>query len=82
LKVVEKRPFYFGGTMAKAKTVAKIVYVTNKEYTITFSIGGDEVLDKEALKQTLAKKELELRNNYGKKLKSLEVIYAEGVENV
>lgn len=68
--------------MAKAKTVAKIVYVTNKEYTITFSIGGDEVLDKEALKQTLAKKELELRNNYGKKLKSLEVIYVEGVENV
>lgn len=68
--------------MAKAKTVAKIVYVTNKEYTITFSIGGDEVLDKEALKQTLVKKELELRNNYGKKLKSLEVIYVEGVENV
>ena len=68
--------------MAKAKTVAKIVYITNKEYTIIFSIGGDEVLDKEALKQTLAKKELELRNNYGKKLKSLEVIYAEGVENV
>lgn len=68
--------------MAKAKTVAKIVYVTNKEYTIIFSIGGDEVLDKEALKQTLAKKELELRNNYGKKLKSLEVIYTEGVENV
>lgn len=68
--------------MAKAKTVAKIVYITNKEYTITFSIGGDEVLDKEALKQTLAKKELELRNNYGKKLKSLEVIYVEGVENV
>lgn len=68
--------------MAKAKTVAKIVYVTDKEYTIIFSIGGDEVLDKEALKQTLAKKELELRNNYGKKLKSLEVIYAEGVENV
>ena len=68
--------------MAKAKTVAKIVYVTDKEYTITFSIGGDEILDKEALKQTLANKELELRNNYGKKLKSLEVIYAEGVENV
>ena len=42
--------------MAKAKTVAKIVYVTNKEYIITFSIGGDEVLDKEALKQALAKK--------------------------
>lgn len=68
--------------MAKAKTVAKIVYVTDKEYIISFSIGGNEVLDKEALKQTLAKKELELRNNYGKKLKSLEVIYAEGVENV
>lgn len=68
--------------MAKAKTVAKIVYVTNKEYTISFSIGGNDVLDKEALKQTLAKKELELRNKYGKKLKSLEVIYAEGVENV
>ena len=68
--------------MAKAKTVAKIVYVTDKEYTISFSIGGNEVLDKEALKQTLAKKELELRNNYGKKLKSLEVLYAEGVENV
>lgn len=68
--------------MAKAKTVAKIVYVTDKEYTITFSIGGDEILDKEALKQTLAKKELELRNNYGKKLKSLEVLYVEGIENV
>ena len=68
--------------MARAKTIAKVVYVTDKEYTITFSIGGDEVLDKEALKQTLARKELELRNNYGKKLKSLEVLYAEGVENV
>lgn len=63
--------------MAKAKTVAKIVYTTDKEHVITFSIRGDEVLDKEALKQTLAKKELELRNVYGKKLKSLEVIYTE-----
>lgn len=63
--------------MAKGKTVAKIVYTTDKEYTIEFSIGENDTLDKKILDEVLDKKELELRNNYGHKLKALSRVYVE-----